>query len=132
MSSWIQQREETTSLLTLMRPPINALDLEALNELTEAVEKVEADRETRVLVITSGIEGIFCSGGDLNFWRQVRDGKEVSRAGREVWPLPVISGSHQKRPRSACRRSPTGSSRAGDSYIVSCPWWGGRMPPNFF
>jgi enoyl-CoA hydratase/carnithine racemase len=97
MSSWIQRREGTTSLLTLMRPPINALDLEALNELTEAVEKVEADRETRVLVITSGIEGIFCSGGDLNFWRQVRDGKEVSRAGREVFarierlPMPTIA-----------------------------------------
>jgi len=97
MSSWIQRREGTTSLLTLMRPPINALDWEALNELTGAVEKVEADRETRVLVITSGIEGIFCSGGDLNFWRQVRDGKEVSRAGREVFarierlPKPTIA-----------------------------------------
>lgn len=97
MSSWIQRREGTTSLLTLMRPSINALGWEALNELTGAVEKVEADRETRVLVITSGIEGIFCSGGDLNFWRQVRDGKEVSRAGREVFaqierlPKPTIA-----------------------------------------
>jgi enoyl-CoA hydratase len=97
MSSWIQRREGTTSLLTLMRPPINALDLEALNELAEAVEKVEADRETRVLVITSGIEGIFCSGGDLNFWRHVRDGKAVSQAGREVFarierlPKPTIA-----------------------------------------
>jgi len=57
----------------------------ALNELAEAVEKVEADRKTRVLVIKSGIKGIFCSGGDMNFWRQVLDGKEVSRAGREVF-----------------------------------------------
>jgi len=57
----------------------------ALNELAEAVEKIEADRETRVLVITSGVERIFCSGGDMNFWRQVRDGKEVSRVGREAF-----------------------------------------------
>ena len=84
-SSWIQRREGTTFLLTLMRPPINALDRMALNELAEAVEKIEADRETRVLVITSGIERIFCSGGDMNFWRQVRDGKEVSRVGREAF-----------------------------------------------
>ncbi len=83
--SWMQRREGTTSLLTLMRPPINALDQMALNELAEAAEKVEADTETRVLVITSGIEEIFCSGGDMNFWRQVRDGKEVSRVGREVF-----------------------------------------------
>ena len=84
-NSWIQRREGTTSFLTLMRPPINALDRMALNELAEAIEKIEADRETRVLVITSGIEGIFCTGGDMNFWRQVRDGKEVSRAGREAF-----------------------------------------------
>ncbi len=85
MSSWIQRREGTTSFLTLMRPPVNSLDLEALNELAEAVEKVEADRECRVLVVTSGIEGIFCSGGDLSFWRQIRNGKEVSQAGRKVF-----------------------------------------------
>jgi enoyl-CoA hydratase len=84
-SSWIQQREGTTSLLILMRPPINSLDWMALNELSEAVEKVEADGETRVLVIKSGIKGIFCSGGDMNFWRQVLDGKEVSRVGREAF-----------------------------------------------
>jgi enoyl-CoA hydratase/carnithine racemase len=80
-----------------MRPPINTLDWTALNELAEAVERVEADQETRVLVVSSGIEGIFCSGGDLNFWRQVRDGKGVSQAGREVFdrierlPKPTIA-----------------------------------------
>jgi enoyl-CoA hydratase/carnithine racemase len=84
-NSWIQRREGPTSFLTLMRPPINALDSMALNELAEVVEKVEADRETRVVVITSGIKGIFCSGGDMNFWRQVRDGREVSRVGREAF-----------------------------------------------
>jgi enoyl-CoA hydratase/carnithine racemase len=69
----------------------------ALNELAEAVEKVEADRETRVLVIKSGIKGIFCSGGDMNFWRQVLDGKAVSRVGPEAFarierlPIPTIA-----------------------------------------
>ncbi len=83
--SWIQRREGTTLLLALTRPPINALDRMALNELAEAVEKIDADRETRVLVITSGVERIFCSGGDMNFWRQIRDGKVVSRVGREAF-----------------------------------------------
>jgi enoyl-CoA hydratase/carnithine racemase len=49
-NSWMQRREETTSFLTLMRPPINALDRMALNELAEAAERVEVDRETRVLL----------------------------------------------------------------------------------
>lgn len=42
-----------------MRPPINALDREALEKLAQAVEEVRADREIRVLVITGGINGIF-------------------------------------------------------------------------
>ncbi len=36
-------------------------------------------------MITGGVGGIFCSGGDLKYWGQVRDGKEVSRAGREAF-----------------------------------------------
>jgi enoyl-CoA hydratase/carnithine racemase len=97
MGSWIRGGEGVVTILTLTRPPINALDREALDELAEAIEVVEADRQTRVLVIISGIEGIFCSGGDLNFWRQLRDGKEVSRVGREVFsrierlPKPTIA-----------------------------------------
>jgi enoyl-CoA hydratase len=85
MGSWIQQREGPVALLSLKRPPINALDQEALDELADAAKEVEADRGIRALVITGGIEGIFCSGGDLKYWRRVLDGKEVSRAGREVF-----------------------------------------------
>ena len=85
MSSWNLQPKGATSLLTLMRPPINALDSEALYELAEIVEKVEVNSETRVLVITSGIKDIFCTGGDLIYWRRIQDGREVSRIGRRVF-----------------------------------------------
>lgn len=97
MSSWIRRREGSVTLLTLTRPPINALDREALEELAELVAEVSADRGTRALLITGGIDGIFCSGGDLKYWRQVPDGGEVSRAGREVFarieqlPKPTIA-----------------------------------------
>lgn len=85
MSSWIRRLERSVTLLTLARPPINALDRQALDELAEAVREVGADQETRALVITGGVDGIFCSGGDLKHWRQVREGREVSRAGRDVF-----------------------------------------------
>ncbi len=97
MNSWIVKREGPVTLLLLKRPPINALDREALEELGGAVGEIRADGETRVLVITGGIEGIFCSGGDLRYWRQVRNGKEVSRIGRSVFaqierfPKPTIA-----------------------------------------
>jgi enoyl-CoA hydratase len=97
MNAFIRQREGSVNILTLMRPPINALDQEALDELNDAVGDVEADPEIRVLVITSGIDGIFCTGGDLKYWRQIHNGKEVSRAGREIFarierlPIPTIA-----------------------------------------
>ena len=97
MSSLILRREGPVALVVLRRPPINALDREALAELGKAAEAVRADREARVVVITGGIDGIFCSGGDLKYWRQVHDGNEVSRIGREVFgrverlPKPTIA-----------------------------------------
>lgn len=80
-----QRQEGPISLITLTRPPINALDREALNELAGVVARADTDREIRALVITGGIDGIFCSGGDLKYWRQVRDGQEVGGVGREVF-----------------------------------------------
>ncbi len=97
MNSWFLKRRGVASVLTLRRPPINALDRQALNELSEAVETVEADEETRVLIIASGIERVFCTGGDLKYWRHIRDGKEVSRIGCEVFarleslPKPTLA-----------------------------------------
>lgn len=85
MGMIIKRREGSVLVLALTRPPINALDQNTLDELAEAVEQVKADEEIRVLVITGGIDGIFCSGGDLKYWRQIHDGKAVSLAGREVF-----------------------------------------------
>jgi len=85
MKSTNLRREGPVAILTLNRPPINALDQAALDELNDAVGEVEADPEIRVLVVTGGIDGIFCTGGDLKYWRDIHDGSEVSRAGSEVF-----------------------------------------------
>lgn len=73
------------ALVTLVRPPINALDREALDELSDIVGEADADPGVRALVFASGIDGVFCSGGDLKYWREIRDAEQVSRAGREVF-----------------------------------------------
>lgn len=82
-------------LITLTRPPINVLDRDALDELADVVAELGIDRETRVVVLTSGIDGIFCSGGDLKYWRQVHDSTDVSRAGNRIFDgierLPQIT-----------------------------------------
>lgn len=85
MNSWVLRREAAVSVLILDRPPINSLDREALEELGQVLEEIKTDRETRVLLITGGIEGIFCSGGDLKYWRRIHNGDEVSRVGRNIF-----------------------------------------------
>ncbi len=81
------ERLESVAILTLRRPPINALDQFALDELLTALEQVEDDDGIRVVLMTSGIKGIFCAGGDLKYWLQyyAQRPAEVSRAGRRVF-----------------------------------------------
>lgn len=53
------------SVLTLNRPEtLNALTFEMMREVQEALTQVEADRNTRALIITGAGRG-FCSGQDL-------------------------------------------------------------------
>ncbi len=77
----------SVAILTLRRPPINALDQTALDELVMAFDQVENDDEIRVVLIASGIKGIFCAGGDLTYWPQhyAQRPSEVSMAGRRVF-----------------------------------------------
>ncbi len=60
--------EGQIAILSLNRPPVNALDEAALRELTNAVDNLENDPSIKVVIITSAFKGIFCAGGDLKFW----------------------------------------------------------------
>ena len=89
--------EGHVDIITLQRPPINALDMETLSGLSEAVESAKTDPGSRVLLIASGLDGIFCSGGDLKFWMGIANGRDVGDAGRRVFaqiesfPKPTIA-----------------------------------------
>ncbi len=85
MGSWQLDRMGTVARLTLTRPPVNALDQEALDELAVAIAEVAAIGVPRALVLTGGLRNIFCSGGDLKYWRAIRDGGRVSDSGRSVF-----------------------------------------------
>ncbi len=66
------------AILRLNKPPVNALDEPALDELTKAIDLVEDDPAIRVVIITSALQGIFCAGGDLKYWpRLYADQAEV-------------------------------------------------------
>ena len=97
MSAWSRRREGPVGILTLTRPPINALDQTALDELAEAVEWADRDPAVESVVVTGGLAGLFCSGGDLKYWRDRRDARAVSAAGRQVFaglerlPKPTVA-----------------------------------------
>jgi enoyl-CoA hydratase/carnithine racemase len=84
MRCWTREQEGPIAILELTRPPINALDQNALEELACQLSEIDSD-SSRVLVITGGLDGVFCTGGDLKFWRAVSDPRSVSRAGRDVF-----------------------------------------------
>ena len=77
----------SVALLMLGVPPINALDEGALHDLQEAVDGAERDEDVRAVVISSGIDGFFCAGGDLKYWpcTYPGDARTVGAAGRKVF-----------------------------------------------
>jgi enoyl-CoA hydratase/carnithine racemase len=60
--------EDGVALVTMNRPPVNALSAALLNELEKVLDEVEANDEARVMVMVSGDEirtrtrKMFCGG----------------------------------------------------------------------
>ena len=75
-------RDGATAILTLNYPERrNALAMPMRQRLVDALEAIEADRDTRVVILT-GAGGTFCAGGDIS-------GMDVTdlAAGRERFRL---------------------------------------------
>ena len=47
------------AVLTLDRPPLNAIDGQMVAELAEATAELTADGETRAVLVRSALEGVF-------------------------------------------------------------------------
>ena len=56
--------EGPVAVLTLERPPVNALSQPMRKALWDALERADADEETRAIVLVGGGRG-FCGGGEL-------------------------------------------------------------------
>lgn len=66
------------AVVTLCRPPVNAIDDGWLHRLDEVLDLAEADPRVRVLWIRS-VQRVFCAGADLSFMRE-RFATEAGRA----------------------------------------------------
>jgi enoyl-CoA hydratase/carnithine racemase len=90
-------REESFVVITLNRPPANAISEQLMRDLEAALGAVESDDAVRAVVITGSGERIFCAGADLgsafaggNVDSFIRFGNSVLRK-IERFPKPVIA-----------------------------------------
>ena len=58
-------REESFAIITLNRPPANAISAELMRDLNAALSELEGDAEVRSVIITGAGDRIFCAGADL-------------------------------------------------------------------
>ena len=90
-------REETVAVITLNRPPANAISAELMRDLSAALSEVESDRAVRSVIITGAGDRIFCAGADLGSAFSGPDITSFLRFGNSVlrrierFPKPVVA-----------------------------------------
>jgi enoyl-CoA hydratase len=92
--------EQSIAIIKLSRPKVlNALNLQMLTELEEALHQVTAHPEMKVLIITGTGEKAFAAGADITELRRIKNGSDAEKQsllGQRVFdmvenmPVPVI------------------------------------------
>ncbi len=93
----ILTREESYAIITLNRPPANAINEQLMRELDRALAELEKDPAVLSVIITASGDRIFCGGADLgsafsggNLEEFIKFGTGVLRR-IERFPKPVIA-----------------------------------------
>jgi enoyl-CoA hydratase/carnithine racemase len=138
-------REANFVIITLNRPPANAISERLMQELNEALASVEQDEAVRAVIITGSGDRIFCAGADLgsafaggSVDAFIRFGNGVLRR-IERFPKPVIAAINGHALGGGCEiamachlRLLKSSARMGqtESNLGIIPGFGGtqRMP----
>jgi enoyl-CoA hydratase/carnithine racemase len=90
-------REESYAIVTLNRPPANAISEQLITEVNAALNSVQTDDSVRAVIITGAGEKIFCGGADLGSAFSGGDVEQFIRFGNSVmrkierFPKPVIA-----------------------------------------
>ena len=91
------EREERFAVVTLDRPPANAISGELVKDLAAALNEIETDDDVRAVIVTGAGERIFCAGADLGSAFSGGDMRDFIRFGNGVlrkierFPKPVIA-----------------------------------------
>ena len=91
------EREESVAIITLDRPPANAISEPLIHELNLALNELRQDDGVRALVITGSGDRIFCGGADLGSAFSGGDVEGFIRFGNSVmrkmerFPKPIVA-----------------------------------------
>lgn len=78
MEQIVLQKNGPIAELILERAPVNALNEELVNELYEKLQRIEAERDVRVVIIRSGLS-VFVAGADIAMMQTIQKNQETSR-----------------------------------------------------
>jgi enoyl-CoA hydratase len=93
-------RDDATAIVTLRRPPVNALNFAMLDELSRALRRLDEDREVRAVILTGSGEKAFAAGADIAELAKLGSPEEARAASQrgqaltrqiERMRLPVIA-----------------------------------------
>ncbi len=90
-------REERVAVLTLNRPPANAISEQLVRDLDAALEELRGDDDMRAVIVTGAGDRIFCAGADLGSAFSGGSVEEFIDYGNRVlrkierFPKPVIA-----------------------------------------
>ena len=93
----VLDREDTFAVITLNRPPANAISETLMRELNAALSDVETDATVKSVIITGAGDRIFCAGADLGNAFSGPDVATFIRFGNSVvrrierFPKPVVA-----------------------------------------
>src|SRR5262245_23607075 len=93
----ILAREDTFAVITLNRPPANAISEGLMRELNAALSELDLDSAVRSIIITGAGDRIFCAGADLGNAFSGPDVASFIRFGNSVvrrierFPKPVVA-----------------------------------------
>ncbi len=96
----LAEKNDGITMITINRPKaLNALNVDTLNELMEALKIAHTDDETKVIIITGSGEKAFVAGADIAFMQPLNavEGFEFAHLGQEAFmaiercPKPVIA-----------------------------------------
>ncbi|MHB8928613.1 MAG: enoyl-CoA hydratase/isomerase family protein [Bacillota bacterium] len=146
----ILEKEAPLAIITINRPPVNALNPEAIGELTQAFKELRDDAGVRVIIITGAGQYTFIAGADISSFgagqgepgeasfAQIKNGQRLF-TDIETYPKPVIAaingvclGGGNELAMSCDLRIAAESARFGQPEINLgiIPGWGGtqRLP----